>query len=138
MKRKFSYLLTIVLLSVFLCACGGKVGNVEIVIGDSEFFEEKEIESAMQVVIRFFGSESGFRGCTMTDLSYDEERSLAEAAEWAKSYDEDEAIVLISRFTVGPNGNAEGTLTPNAAYPGWKWILVRSDKGKWKLVDWGY
>lgn len=46
-------------------------------------------------------------------------------------------IVLLSSFDVDSSGG-DGSLNPNSTYSDWKWILVRTDGGKWQHVDHGY
>ena len=114
----------------------GNVKNVNQTIKKSEVYSEKDIERAMATVKRQF--KFGFKGCTLTDLWYDEDSSLSSASSWASQYNADEAIVLLSNFDVGSSGG-DGSLNPNDTYSDWQWILVR-DKGSenWKLKTYGY
>ncbi len=57
----------------------------------------------------------------------------------SESYSEEDikaAIDTIS-FDVDSSGG-NGSLNPNSTYSDWKWILVRTDGGKWQHVDHGY
>ena len=114
MKRAGWLILT--LLMLFLCACGGKVDDAELTIGTSFLYSEKEIRSAMDVVMDQF--ERGFESCKLLTLSYDEESSVKEADHWAEQYEADEAIVLESSFYV--IGSKNPTLNPNSTYRGWQ------------------
>lgn len=118
--------------ALLLTACGD-VSNVERVMSVSEYYTEAEIHDAMDVVTAHFRRE--FDGCRLKNLRYDE--PLAEQQEWAEQYEADEAIVLLSDFSVYPFGG-DGSLNPNENYDNWKWILTRSDGGNWELQTWGY
>lgn len=134
MKKIFIVLLSALLIGLVLCGCG-KVKDVQITIGKSELYSQREIESAMRKVKWFF--RLTFDGCTLRELSYDEEKSARETAEWAESYGAEQAIVILSEFDVDESGG-DGSLNPNSTYKNWQWILTRSKSGGWTLQDWGY
>ena len=134
MKKIFIVLLSALLIGLVLCGCG-KVKDVQITIGESELYSQREIESAMRKVKWFF--RLTFDGCTLRELSYDEEKSARETAEWAESYGAEQAIVILSEFDVDESGG-DGSLNPNSTYKNWQWILTRSRGGGWTLQDWGY
>lgn len=114
----------------------GNVKDVNQTIKKSEVYSEKDIERAMATAKRQFKFD--FKGCTLTDLWYDEEISLSSASSWASQYNADEAIVLLSNFDVGSSGG-DGSLNPNDTYSNWQWILVRNKGSQnWKLKTWGY
>ena len=125
-------MILLLLAAVLLTACGD-VSNVERVLSVSECYTVGEIQDAMDVVTAHFRRE--FDGCRLKNLRYDE--PLAEQQEWARQYDADEAIVLLSDFSVSGFGG-DGSLNPNENYMNWKWILTRSEGGAWKLQTWGY
>lgn len=115
---------------------GGDISNVNRTITLSEVYREQDIANAMDVVEEYFKSK--FKGCTLTDLWYDEDISISASEEWAEQYNAEEAIVLLSNFKVDSSGG-DGSLEPNGTETGWQWILVRDKKSsKWKLVTWGY
>jgi len=126
------------MLLLCLCLAGCKVGDVssaERTVSVSKIFTESEIEKAMNIVTSHF--ETHFDGCKLTELYYDEEHSAVEAAHWAKQYEAEEAIVLLSTFEVGERGG-DGSLNPNSTYEGWGWVLIRNKGESWKLKTWGY
>ena len=134
MKR----MICMVFLLVFLltgCGKGGNVSEVQVITGESAIFTRQEIEEAMEAAMDYFRKE--FDGCTMTKISYDEERSRKAAMEWARQYGADEAIVLYSSFDVGASG-VDGSLNPNSTYNNWQWVLTRDAGGEWVLRTWGY
>lgn len=133
--KKGLCILVLCALLVQLAGCGG--GDVSSVqIGDwkpSEVYSDAEVEAAMQAVKTYFRQE--FEGCTLTRLSYSED--LEEFADWAEQCEADEAIVILSAFTVDANGG-DGSLEPNGTYEDYKWVLVRSDGGSWEHRTHGY
>ena len=134
--KKIKVFLSLMLCLVLLTACGG--GNISEVgrqMGESAHYSKAEIARAMDQVEDHFRNE--FDGCKLLNLRYDEEKTLAEAEEWAAQYGADEAIVLLSDFEVDSSGG-DGSLNPDSTYRNWKWILVRSGNGAWELKTWGY
>ena len=135
MKRIVSILLVIVCMVSFLACGGGDVSEVGIKDFTSEIYTHKEIESAIDVILRYF--KKNFDGCTLREITYaGDEKTLAHA-EWAERHDADSVCVLISTFDVDESGG-DGSLNPNSTYTRWMWILVRDGKGRWKHVDHGY
>ena len=112
----------------------GDTSHVNRTIAASELYSDQDIQDAMTIVVKAFRRE--FRGCTLTDLWYDEGVSVSAADEWAKQYDADEAIVLLSNFDTGSAKNS--SWNPNETYQNWQWVLVRNEDGKWELRTWGY
>jgi hypothetical protein len=115
---------------------GGDINNVNQSIPQSEVYSNQDIDSAMDIVKKKFKGE--FKGCVLTDLWYNEDISISSSDGWAKQYNSDEAIVLLSNFDVDSSGG-DGSLNPNSTYTDWKWILVRDkENSKWALKTWGY
>ncbi|MBQ4544996.1 MAG: hypothetical protein II996_05450 [Oscillospiraceae bacterium] len=115
------------------------VDNVQInyTIGHSEIYDENSIKEAFSAVEKKFSEQ--FVGCTLTELSYNEEienRFADKRAEYATESNL-ELIILLSTFTTDENGG-DGSLEPNATYTDWQWHLVRSaDNKSWEVRDWG-
>ena len=119
-----------------LCACnGGNVSNVSIKEYESDLYETKEIEDAINVATQYF--KNNFNGCTLIEITYAGDEISQEYIDWAERNDADDVIVLISSFDVDSSGG-DGSLNPNSTYDGWNWILVRNNGGKWRHVDHGY
>ena len=134
--KKIKMLLSLLLCAALLTACGGgDISEVGRQMGESERYTKAEISRAMDQVEDHFRNE--FDGCKLLDLRYDEEKTRAEAEEWAQQYGADEAIVLYSDFEVDSSGG-DGSLNPDSTYRNWKWILTRSGNGAWELKTWGY
>ncbi len=102
------------------------------IIDDSQIYSKRDIEKAMNQVYSQFAL---FEGCILLELEYDEEYSKERMHDWARQYDADEAIVLLSKFYVAAEN---GSLEPGKTYSKWNWILVRDKGGFWKLKTWGY
>ena len=111
------------------------LGNVEILPYQSEIYDDAEIQSAIDTVIRYFETE--FSGCTLTQIEYAGDASVADYAEFARRHEAEDVIVFSSSFDVDASGG-DGSLQPNQTYTGWKWILVRGDNGRWIHADHGY
>ena len=81
--------------------------------------------------------KSDWKGCTLTEIYYAGDDCTKDHKDWADRNNADEVIVLLSSFDVDSSGG-DGSLNPNSTYSDWKWILVRTDGGKWQHVDHGY
>jgi len=110
-------------------------GTGEPVAATAQAYGEQDIHDAMAIVRELF--QRNFKGCTLTDLWYDADVSVPESDIWAKQYDADEAILLLSNFDVDSSGG-DGSLNPNSTYSNWEWILVRNKGQAWELKTWGY
>ena len=133
--RKFIAILMMVLCVIGLSACSGNVKNVKITDYSSEIYSNSEIQEAIDVTIDYFKKK--FSGCTLTEITYYGDDKLADFQEFVERNNATEVIVLVSTFDVDESGG-DGSLNPNDTYKNWKWILVRSEGGKWKHVDHGY
>jgi hypothetical protein len=117
-KRILFTILIVILMSISLVACGGgNIDSMKKTIDESEIYSNEEIESAMGVVTHLF--QEKFKGCTLTELSYDESISSASSDAWAIQYQAEEAIVLVSSFHVDDTGG-DGSLNPNSTYNNWQ------------------
>lgn len=135
MKRIVTFLL-VILLTLSLAGCGrGSTRGLQTKIGSSDVYTQEDMESAIKIVTEFFRKE--FEGCTLKTLEYSEELTEDDAEEWAKQYEAQQAIVLISSFYVAPNGG-DGSLNTDSTYENWQWILVRNPGENWTLKTWGY
>ena len=128
-------LLVLALMVAVFVLLGGKTRDLHREIGPSEQYSSMDIRSAMWVAEWTF--RLGFRGCSLLEMTYDEEFSGDRGREWAEQYGAEEAIVLTSTFEVGESGG-DGSLNPNSTYRNWQWILTRSGGGFWKLRTSGY
>ena len=114
---------------------GGDVSRLRRNIDAGSLYSEQEINEIMDIVVQYFEKE--FSGCSLTELSYEEELSQKSCREWAKQYQADQAILFTSSFEVYASGG-DGSLEPNSTYEKWRWVLTRKDGEKWKLRTWGY
>ena len=108
--------------SLIFCLVDGRNGAVSSGLSN---YEMGEMMLALGCVNAFNGDGGG-------SSSF-----ISEQPEWARQYGADEAIVLLSDFSVSRFGG-DGSLDPNENYINWKWILTRSDGGAWELRTWGY
>lgn len=134
MKKLIAMVLALVCV-IGLVACGGNTKNVRIIDYSSEMYSDAEIENAIDVVINYF--EKNFEGCTLTEITYLGDDKLDDWQEFAERNNADDVMVLVSSFNVDASGG-DGSLNPNSTYTNWKWILVRTNGGKWEHVDHGY
>ena len=134
MKKLIALVLALVCV-IGLVACGGNVKNVKITDYSSEIYSDAEIENAIDVAINYF--KKNFEGCTLTEITYLGDDKLNNWQEFAERNNADDVMVLVSSFNVGASGG-DGSLNPNSTYTNWKWILVRTNGGKWEHVDHGY
>lgn len=125
----------LIILSLFAGCSRGNISQVRTIAGTSAFYSQTEIENAMDTAISHF--RENFEGCTLLTMEYCEEKSLRSADGWAETYQADEAIVLLSSFSVDEKGG-DGSFTPGEIYHSWQWVLVRSEGSPWQLKTWGY
>lgn len=133
MSKIIKTLILIIIIS--LSGCGGNVKNVNIKDVESEYYTSKEINSAIETIIKQFDKE--WDGCTLKEIYYAGDNMSKDYQDWADRNNADEVIVLLSSFEVDSSGG-DGSLNPNSTYDGWLWILVRNTDGQWKHVDHGY
>ncbi len=130
-----SIILITSLLAFFMMKESSNTKDAKIDIGKSNTYTESEINDAINIVLAKFKQFPA----TLDKIWYDEEKSNKESKEWAKQYNADEAIVLFSNFkTYKGEKSINNGFNPDSEYINWNWILVRNNKGKWYLKDWGY
>jgi hypothetical protein len=134
--------LLLITFSLIACKAPGKTDNASVSIEKSNKFTTEEINQAVSSVKDKF---KNFKGCTLTDLWYDEEKSndfisgyLSHGKGSVNGAEPENIIVLLSNFDVDASGG-DGSLNPNSTYSNWNWILIRESKtGTWRVDDWGY
>lgn len=127
--------ISLLLSLVMMCGSGGNVSQTEIIPWESSaLYTDAEILDAIAVTEDYFAKE--FQGCTLREISYMGDDHQDEFVKWAKDYEAEEAIVLVSTFDVDVSGG-DGSLNPNDTYEDWEWVLVR-DNGAWRHVTHGY
>ncbi len=108
----------------------GVTENAEIVIGESEIFEQSDFEESRDVILNEF---KDYTSCELIRLVYDEEFSENEK----KSSDyPDDVMVWYSDFQTG-YGSAVNGFNDNSLYKEWKWTMCRSDDGQWVIRNYG-
>ncbi len=139
-KRRYIPILLILIIVIsivffFLKKDVGDVSNVSRKVTASEVYSQKDINDAMDAVVKYFRNH--FEGCKLTQLCYKDSTSVTESGGWAIQYNADQAIVLLSTFDVDAAGG-DGSFNPNETYSDWQWILVRNKGGAWEVKTWGY
>ena len=132
MKKLISLVLLCALL-LSLTSCG-TLNFVDIEEFSSEIYTDRDITSAMEVVLEDF---QGKNDRILLKLSYAGDGAIADYADWAVRNNADDVIVFltdyyISFFSDTPTQNAGST------YKNWGFILVRTRGGEWEIVDQGY
>lgn len=121
-----------------LLPSGGNVQSAKHIAHATDLYTKEDIEAAFDAIESEFAS--GFKGCTLKELRYDDEieaQYLDETPEH-KQKGTGDRIVVLSEFTTDWRAADEG-FSPNDRYEGWQWVLTRPSQGApWKVVDWGY
>lgn len=133
-----SALVALGVLMALLLPSGGNVQSAKHIAHATDLYTKEDIEAAFDAIESEF--VSGFKGCTLKELRYDDEieaQYLDETPEH-KQKGTGDLIVVLSEFTTDWRAADEG-FSPNERYEGWQWILTRPSQGApWKVVDWGY
>lgn len=118
-------------------------GTSELVIeiGNSNKFDKKEIEDAVNLVRDNFS----FPASTLTKIWYSEEESdkftkfyLENGKGSVNGSKSENVIVLLSNFDVDDSGD-NPVLNPGSTYENYNWILIRDNKNsEWTIDDSGY
>lgn len=144
MKKKTIIAICAVLVSLgvaivlLLIGNRGNVSNVNRVVGNSAFYSESLINEAFDVIEKKFVKD--FKGCTLTELRYDEdvENRFSEEIEKYHKENNQDLIVVLSTFDTDEKGG-DGGFNPDDTYTNWKWYLVKTaDKKSWEIINWGY
>lgn len=144
MKKKTIIAICAVLVSLgvaivlLLIGNRGNVSNVNRVVGNSAFYSESLISEAFDVIEKKFAKD--FKGCTLTELRYDEdvENRFSEEIEKYHKENNQDLIVVLSTFDTDEKGG-DGGFNPDDTYTNWKWYLVKTaDKKSWEIINWGY
>lgn len=133
-----SALVALGVLMALLLPSGGNVQSAKHIAHATDLYTKEDIEAAFDAIESEFAS--GFKGCTLKELRYDDEieaQYLDETPEH-KQEGTGDRIVVLSEFTTNWRAADEG-FSPNDRYEGWQWVLTRPSQGApWKVVDWGY
>lgn len=133
--KKWVILLICAVAAICFFLNGGNVKDAHVLDVESKVYSSEDIDSAIKAVMGEF--RRNWKGCILREICYAGDETNREYQEWADINNADEAIVLVSSFEVDSSGG-DGSLEPDSIYENWKWILVRSGKGRWKHIDHGY
>ncbi len=133
-----SALVSLGVLMALLLPSGGNVQSAKHIAHATDLYTKEDIEAAFDAIESEFAS--GFKGCTLKELRYDDEieaQYLDETPEH-KQKGTGDRIVVLSEFTTNWQASDEG-FSPNDSYEDWQWILTRpSQHSPWEVVGWGY
>jgi len=142
MKRALALILFIIIcFGTAISNQQGKSGNAVVTVDESTQFSESEIYEAVSCVKTKFRD---FKGSELTDIWYDEEKSILAVKSYMTSgagsvndVKPENVIVLLSNFKV--NSSNKVGFEPNSIVEDWCWILIRNDEtSRWVADDWGY
>ena len=119
---------------IFSLPSCGTLNFVDIEEFSSEIYTDRDITSAMEIVLEEFQGKSDR---ILLSLSYIGDSKISDYRDWAVRNNADDVIVFltdyyISFFSDTPTQNAGST------YKNWNFILVRTRGGEWEIVDQGY
>ena len=131
--KKSIFILFVLVLCLSLTSCG-TLNFVDIEEFSSEIYTDRDITSAMEVVLEDF---QGKNDRILLSLSYIGDSKISDYRDWADRNGADEVIVFLTDYYVSLFSD---THTQNTAseYENWKFILVRTNGGEWVIVDQGY
>ncbi|HHU69575.1 MAG TPA: DUF4829 domain-containing protein [Thermoanaerobacterales bacterium] len=140
--KKLIVSLFAILLVFSLVACNQKSTNEELTIdiGDSDKFNEEEINNAIKIVKDNFA----FPASTLTKIWYDEEESdrnikfyLENGKGEGTGVKPEDIIVLLSNFDV--DDSEDNPVLSPGSYENYQWLLIRDNKdSEWMIDDQGY
>ena len=132
MKRILSLLLIFVLF-LSLTSCG-TLNFVDIEEFSSEIYTDRDITSAMEIVLEEFQGKSDR---ILLSLSYIGDSNISDYRDWADRNGADDVIVFLTDYYVSFFSDTPIQNTASE-YENWKFILVRTNGGEWEIVDQGY
>ncbi len=138
MKRTLTLFVIVMAFALLLTGCNsGDVSNVARNIVGNELYTEAEIHEAMATVERYF--QSNFPGCTLRELTYDEQFSIERGGStYAERNEGERSLILTSVFDVGESDLGGGLSANKTVSTGWTWRLTQSNDEGWILQGCGY
>ena len=118
----------------FGAACYSHHVSESATLSDDPVYTETEVRAAFDTVNVYF--KKNYPGCTMESLSYDETGSVSEAGELTGLSDDEEALIILTTFKTGKKATDTG-LPAETRYKDWKWVLVRTAGGPWRVLQEG-
>ncbi len=134
--KQFFKIIIMLIITISLVGCApkkGDISNCENIKVESNIFEEKDLNEAIEVVLNYF--EENYIGCELLNIKYigDDKNTYNE---WALRNNKEETIVFKSDFIV--HDNSEVQTLNEEKYEGWHWILIRNKGEKWSVIDYGF
>lgn len=109
--------------------------GIDVYLDESEVYTEEQLTDALNVIADTF--ENDFPQCTLQEIVYDEEYSLALEEMNKEMFAIDNAVVFTSVFAVDDD-YVSGPLNAGEVYEGYEWTLTMDADGNWSLVTNGY
>ncbi len=134
MKNFFAIFLAAIIFLTFNQAAA----KVQINYGLSEIYTQSEMNDAVKIIKKQFGS---WKGCKLLNIRYaGDSCNNAENLKWLNDLRPQknfvQCIEFFSDFYVGKRTNT--TFNPDSNYKDWQWWLARAEGGNWQLVTFGY
>ena len=134
MKNFFAIFLAAIIFLTFNQAAA----KVQINYGLSEIYTQAEMNDAVKIIKKQFGS---WKGCKLKNIRYaGDSCNNAENLKWLNDLRPQknfvQCIEFFSDFYVGKRTNT--TFNPDSNYKDWQWWLARAEGGNWQLVTFGY
>ena len=122
-----------------MAGCGSDLSGVKIDYGQSEIYSIEDMDEAVRETERFFRRWAR-HGDELHRISYSGDAESMEFLAWIngtascrdkKRYTQ--CILFTSDFHTA-EGNRNDGFDPDVDYIGWRWLLARTDGGKWKMM----
>ncbi|MCR5794335.1 MAG: helix-turn-helix domain-containing protein [Solobacterium sp.] len=141
-RRIWTVIAVVFALLILIPAAGAFFGAVDYshhvseatTLTDDPVYTETEVREAFDTVKTYFNKN--YKGCTMESLSYDETASVSEAEKLTGLSADEEALIILTTFKTGKKASDTG-LPAETRYKDWKWVLVRTAGGPWRVLTEG-
>ena len=146
MKKRLAILLGVVSLMMIavLTGCGSSGTGAEIDYGNSELYTQEDMDQAIEMIEKEFGT---WEGCELYNIRYaSDDANSAENIKWMnelageKDIDQEftQCIEFLSDFHSPAEPGEDTAWEADTDYTDWQWWLARTDGGEWQLMTFGY
>jgi len=109
--------------------------EIDIQLGASDAYTKEQLTDAINVITDMFNKE--FTQCTLQNITYEEEHSIAMEEMNKEMYQVENAVVFNSTFAVNEDYE-NGPLNAGAVYEDYGWIMTMDTDGNWSVITCGY